>query len=254
MRITLLQRPGKVSAKEFSAALEESLSKLRGELSASTKLVGLSGNGWAKVEIVGEDSEVTTEIISRELGRAQTDLSQIRVQENYYGIVDGVDADLSVDIGIEKPKPLSVNLDSKGLRAQLCDGKPLSCSEIAESYCIHPGTRLAVRITRLERDTSTLEAWLADSQIELFSQWITSHLERIQVFDCTRQSLENAIRKADLERDVISVEPNTLTTHSVVCKLGTDAIGLIPKLGSKLRKSELEPFLPRRILTKCRQW
>jgi len=254
MRITLLQRPGKVSAKEFSATLEESLSKLRGELSASTKLVGLSGNEWAKIDIDGQDSEVVTEIISRELGRAQTDLSQIQVQENYYGIVDGVDADLSVDIGIEKPTPLSVKLDLKGLRAQLCDGKPLARTEIAEFYCIHPGSRLAVRITRLERDASRLEAWLADSQIELFSQWITSHLQRIQVFGCTRQSLENAIRKADLERDVISVEPSTLTTHSVVCKLGTDAIGLIPKLGSKMRKIELEPFLPKRILAKCRQW
>jgi hypothetical protein len=254
MQITLLQKPGKVSAKEFSSGLEESLSKLRGELSATTKLVGLSGHGWARVQIDGEDSEVMTEIISRELGRAETDLSQVQVQGSYYGIVDPVGADLSVDIGIEKPSPLSVNLDLKGLRAQLCDGKPLSGRQIAEFYCIHPGSRLAVRITRLERETSTLEAGLADSQIELFSQWTTSRLERIQVFDCTRPNLENAIRKADLERDVISVEPNTLTTHSVVCKLGTDAIGLIPKLGLRLRKSELQPFLPKRILTKCRQW
>ena len=254
MQITLLQRPGKVSVKEFSATLEESLSKLREELSATTKLVQLSGNEWAKVEIQGEDSEVVTELISREFGRAQSDLAQIRVQENYEGIVDAVGANLSVDIGVQKPTRLSVNLDLKGLRAQLSDGKPLSCKEVADLYCIRPGSRLAVRITRLDLDRRTIEAWLADSQIQLFSQWITSGLERIQVFTCTRQSLENALRKAALERDVISVETNTLTTHSVVCKLGTDAIGLIPKLGSKLRKSELEPFVPKRILQRCRQW
>ena len=234
--------------------MEESLSKLRGELSATTKLVGLSGHGWARVDIDGEDSEVMVEIVSREFGRAQTDLNQVQVQGNYYGIVNPAGADLSVDIGIEKPTPLSVNLDLKGLRAQLCDGKPLSGREIAEIYCIHPGSRLAVRITSLRRESSTLEAWLADFQVELFSEWITSHLDRIQVFDCTRPNLENAIRKANLERDVISVEPNTLTTHSVVCKLGTEAIGLIPKLGAKLRESELQPFLPKRILTRCRQW
>jgi hypothetical protein len=254
MLITLLQRPGKVAAKEFGVTLEETLSKLRGELSASTKPVGLSAKGWAKVEIYGEDAEVATEIISRELGRAEPDLSQIEAQENYYGIVDGVDAVLSVDIGIEKPSSPSVHLNMNGLRAQLCDGKPLSSNAIAKYYCIHRGSRLAIRITRLEPDTSTLEAWLADSQIELFSHWITSRLERVQVFDCTRSSLENAIRRASLERDVISVEPSTLTSHSVVCKLGTDAIGLIPRLGAKLRKSELEPFVPKRILKECRQW
>jgi hypothetical protein len=254
MLITLLQRPGKVDAKEFTATLEESLSRLRGELSASTRLVGFSANGWAEVEIDGEDAEVVTEIISRELDRAQTDLNRIQLQDSYYGIVDSVGADLSVDIGIEKPSPLSVRLNLNGLRAQLCDGKPLSGNEIAGLYCLHSGSRLSVRITRLERDTSMLEAWLADSQIKLFSHWITSRLERVQVFDCTRPSLENAIRRANLERDIISVEPSTLTSHSVVCKLGTDAIGLIPKLGSKLRKSELEPFLPKRILKRCRPW
>jgi len=254
MLITLLQRPGKVTVKEFGATLEESLSRLRGELSASTRLVGFSANRWANVDIDGEDAEVVTEIISRELGRAQSDLNQIQAQENYYGIVDRAGSDLTVDIGIEKPSPLSVRLSLNGLRAQLCDGKPLSSNEIAEAYCIHMGSRLAVRLTRLERDTGTLEAWLADSQIELFSRWIKSHLDQILVFDCTRPMLEDAIRKANLERDVISVESSTLTTHSVVCKLGTDAIGLIPKLGARLKRSRLEPFLPKRILKKCRQW
>lgn len=149
---------------------------------------------------------------------------------------------------------MNASISLRALRAQLCDGKPLSGKEIAEYYCIHSGGRLTVRITRLEQDASRIEGWLADSQIELFSELIGSRLDRVQVFNCTRQRLDAALRKANLERDVISVEPITLTTHSVVCKLGTDAIGVIPKLGSVLWKIELKPFIPRRILTKCRQW
>lgn len=230
------------------------MSNLKGELSASTRLVGFSDNGWAKIEIDGEDCEILKEIISRELGLTQTDLSQIETQGNYSGIVRDAGADLEVDIGIEKPAPLNVNVSLKALRAQLCDGKPLSGKEIAEYYCLSAGSRATVRITRLERSPRRLEGWLADSQIELFSERIASRLDRVQVFDCTRQRLELALRRARLERDVISVESGSLTTHSVVCKLGTDAIGLIPRLGSMLRKSELKPFLPRRILAKCRQW
>jgi len=254
VRITLLQRLGKVSAGDFGAALDGVLSNLKGELSASTRLVGFSDNGWAKIEIDGEDCEILKEIISRELGLTQTDLSQIETQGNYSGIVRDAGADLEVDIGIEKPAPLNVNVSLKALRAQLCDGKPLSGKEIAEYYCLSAGSRATVRITRLERSPRRLEGWLADSQIELFSERIASRLDRVQVFDCTRQRLELALRRARLERDVISVESGSLTTHSVVCKLGTDAIGLIPRLGSMLRKSELKPFLPRRILAKCRQW
>jgi hypothetical protein len=217
-------------------------------------LVGFSDNGWAKIDIEGEDREILQEIISRGLGRTQADLAQIEKQGNYSGVVNTVGTDLAVDIGIEKPSPLNVVISSKALRAQLCDGKLLSCKEITEHYCIHTGSKLAIRVTRLERDSRRLEGWLADSQIELFSDQIASRLERVQVFDCTRQRVEFALRRVNLERDVISVEPNTLTTHSVVCKLGTNAIGLIPKLGSVLRRSVLMPFLPSRIITRCRQW
>ncbi len=234
--------------------MQESLSRLKGDLSASAALAGFSDNGWAKIDIEGEDREIFEELISRELGRAQTDLAQIENQSSYLGIVNTVGADLAVDIGIEKPAPLNVAVSPRALRAQLCDGKLLSCKEITEHYCIHTGSKLAVRITRLERDSRRLEGWLADSQIELFSDQIASRLERVQVFDCTRQRVEFALRSVNLERDVISVEPNTLTTHSVVCKLGTNAIGLIPKLGSVLRRSGLMPFLPSRIITRCRQW
>jgi hypothetical protein len=79
-------------------------------------------------------------------------------------------------------------------------------------------------------------------------------LDRVQVFDSYRHELELAIKRSHLERDVISVEPRTLTAQSVLCKLGTDAIGLIPKLGSLLKARELKPFIPKRIVARCRQW
>jgi len=235
-------------------ALEESLSKLKEGLSASAKLVGFSDRGWAKIEIGGEDQEILHEIVSRKLIRAQTDLDQVDAQGTYPGIVIDIGANLEVDIGLEKPGPLNVSVSLKALRAQLCDGKPLSGMDIGEYYCIHAGERLTVRLTRIDQGTGKLEGWLADSQIYLFSELIASRLERVQVYSCTRRRLAFALRKAELERDVISVESNTLTTHSVVCKLGTNAVGLIPKLGAVLRRSELKPFLPRQILAKCRPW
>jgi hypothetical protein len=99
-----------------------------------------------------------------------------------------------------------------------------------------------------------LEGWLSDSQVQILSDSISPRLEQIWIFNSTRKRIEFALHRAKLERDVISLESSTLTVHSVVCKLGTDAIGLIPKLGSMLKQSELRPFLPKRILELCRPW
>jgi hypothetical protein len=255
MRITLLQRPGLISANDFAVILEEELSHLKGDLSASIRFVGFSKRGWATIDVTGEDSEIVSELISRTLGLARTTLSDIQRHGNYEGLVNvGSAGYLEVDIGIEKPKPLKVMVKLDSLRAQLCDGKPLPIKEIVEHYCLYPNSKVTTRVTTLEPGAGVIEGCLADSQISLFSDWIATRCDRILAFDCSQRELALAIQKAHLHRDIISTDPITLTTHSILCKLGTDAIGLIPKLGSILRKRQLQPFIPKRILAKCRQW
>jgi hypothetical protein len=239
----------------FTTTLEQTFLNLKGELTATIKLLGFSNKGYARIELRGDDSEIVLELISQRLGLAHTDFSAIELYGNYEGIVSSHSAEtLGVDLGIETPRSLSAKIGLNSLRAQLTDGKPLPLREIVDHYCLYPETKVSIRITGLERDEGTLEAWLADSQLQQYSEWIGSGLDRIQVLNCPQQVVESTIRRANLERDIITIEPLTLTSHSVLCKLGTDAIGLIPKLGRVLRESELKPFLPKRIRTRCRPW
>ncbi len=255
MRITILQRPDATPPEDFADELERALSSLKDKLSASTRLIRFSSEGWAVVDVAGSDEEVLIELVRRQFGQAQTDLSEIALHGNYDGIINGCSDDsLEVDIGIERPEQLNLNVKLTALRAQLADGKPLSLGEIVEHYCLHEGTKVSIRVTCLDTREGTLEGWLADAQIEQFSTWIRTGLDRVQVFNCSRRAVESAIRRANLWRDIISVDSLTLTTHSLLCKLGTDAIGLIPKLGSVLRKQQLKPFLPKRIVSRCRRW
>jgi len=39
-----------------------------------------------------------------------------------------------------------------------------------------------------------------------------------------------------------------LFEHAIVCKLGTDAAGLIPKIGKKLWSAKFSVFSPKRII------
>jgi hypothetical protein len=57
-----------------------------------------------------------------------------------------------------------------------------------------------------------------------------------------------ALRKAGLNRDVLNVEPLGLFEFAVTCKLGTDAAGLIPKIGKNLRSATFTVFDPKRLL------
>ena len=151
MRITLLQRPGRTNAKDFAVALGAELSALKGNLSASTNLLGFSRAGWAMVDVAGDDSEIVSELISRKLGLARTDLSDIERLGNYEGLVtERASGNLEVDIGLEKPRPLTVKVKLNTLRAQLCDGRALSVEQVIEQYCLFPSAKVAIRITNLE--------------------------------------------------------------------------------------------------------
>jgi hypothetical protein len=255
MKLIILQRPGQFTTKHFQPELEKAIRAVKGELGASIRLDGFTRKGWARLDLEGEDSDVLRELLARDLGEAQTNAAQLEAQGIYQGIVSGeADNCLEIDIGIETPRPLNARIGLAALRAQLGDGKPLRGNEIIQQYCLVPGSRTTVRLTKLEPDAQTVEGWLADSQIERFSSLIATGLDRIRITDCFRQEIENAVRKSRIERDIISIESETLTAQSLVCKLGTDAVGLIPKLGKILRTRKLDPFIPRRILTRCRPW
>jgi hypothetical protein len=47
----------------------------------------------------------------------------------------------------------------------------------------------------------------------------------------------------------IDIEPLGILEHVLTCKLGTDAIGLIPKIGKKLKKTKFVVFNPEKLLS-----
>jgi len=254
MKVTLLQRRGRTSTTAFTTTLHNSLSKLKGNLSATVELAELSPRGWAIVDIQGSDQEIFQQLIKQTFPIAISNFQTVEKHGVYGGQIARFNHDLEVDIGVEFPDQVNVIVRLSSLRAQLTEGKPISVKEIQDAYCLFPGCKVDVRITRISHDEPILTAWLADSQVDLFSDWIKSGLDRVMIFNCTSEQLDSAIRETRLERDIVAVESLTLTTHVVACKLGTDGAGLIPKLGGLLRKSEIKLFIPKRVLALSRSW
>lgn len=72
-------------------------------------------------------------------------------------------------------------------------------------------------------------------------------MHRIIAIGGSHDRLSEAVRLAKADRDIIQIEELSFTTNSLVCKLGTDAPGIIAKIGRHLSEFKLCAFLPERL-------
>jgi hypothetical protein len=73
-------------------------------------------------------------------------------------------------------------------------------------------------------------------------------LDRLLVIGASLGEVKLAIEQEGLDRDVIDVESFGIFEHALVCKLGTDAAGLIGRIGRHLRKAKFTVFNPKALL------
>ena len=235
--------------KQLKPPLESRLRRLASGLDVSVRLEGVTSNGFVKIKIDGSDSEAFTELIKKNLGLAPSDMSEVEVHDNFKAYATGIDSKrhtIKVDIG-----PVSSRFESEipreALIAQLSDGRNVPVDSIARAYCIEEGVPMNVRITSIDPDRRHIEAWISDSQVSRFEQWRRERFHRIIAVGGFQDELREAVRLSKVERDVIELEELALTAHSLVCKLGTDAPGIIAKIGRHISNFRLHAFLPDRV-------
>jgi hypothetical protein len=155
-----------------------------------------------------------------------------------------------VDVGVFTPKVVYATVSLPRLQAQLADGKNLSLQSLIELYCLYDNTPFQVKIVDAELNSrkEAFEAELSEQQLSLFTSWLRASLDRLMVLGARLQDVEHAIKASQHFRDVVRIESLGLLEHAILCKLGTDAVGLIPAIGRHLRKATFAPFSPRKIL------
>lgn len=251
MKATLViaERIPYIGQEELRSSLEGRLRKLSSGLDVSTQFEGITRNGFVRVGLEGSDSEVFRELAKRKIGLAPSDLSEVEVDENFkaYAIKTNPKREtIEVEVG-----PVSADFKSEiareALVAQLCDGKDTPVDRIARTYCIHEGVPLSVRITSVDPDRMRIEAWISDDQVSRYEEWRRQRFQRIIAVGGFQEKLRQAIRLSKVDRDVVEMEELAFTVHSLVCKLGTDAPGIIAKIGRHLSNFKLYAFLPERV-------
>jgi hypothetical protein len=227
--------------------LREDVERLGRDLSMRIEKVDLDEQGWALLEFSGADSEILTEIVRKEYGIAPSDISELERSDIIRGIVvsSTIGYGIYLDIGLRSSNGMDALYRLHSMRSQLADGATVPARQIAKRFCLQEGFPLEVRVTNVDTASRKVDIELSDRQVSYFKDWERFPFDRVILIGCSKSVLKETIDLTGLKRDLADVETLSLTTHVLLCKLGTDAPGIIAKIGRRLMGVRAYAFQPR---------
>ncbi len=220
------------------------------DLKVEVEVCGITGRGWVQVSVSGEDEKIAVQYLKREIGFCLTTIENVQ----RFSLVEGRFLDfkkrkseLEVDIGIFSPKIVDATISLQHLQAQLVDGRKLALEKIVELFGFCENMPVQLKIAKINKENNQIGATLSEKQLNQYKKWTESLLDRIIVLGANQNEIREALRKTRLIRDIVQIETLGLFEYALTCKLGTDAEGLIPKIGKNLRNTNFSIFKPRKI-------
>jgi len=220
-------------------------------LNVKTQICGVTSRGFVQIAVSGEDESVAHRYLDEEVGLCPTDLNHIEKFSRIKGYVTALNRskdEFYVDIGVFSPNIIDATIPLLHLQAQLSDGRKVALKKFVELFGLCENLPLSIKIFSIDRNKNYIEAKLSEKQLVQFRDWTSSLLDRLIILGASHDEVERALKMTGSNRDVVDILALGLFEHAVVCKLGTDAAGLIPKIGKKLRSATLSIFNPREIL------
>jgi hypothetical protein len=219
-------------------------------LDLEMKVLGNPVNRWVQVFLSGEDEVIATSYINKEIGTCPINIKNIHKFSVLKGYISKVDTDkqeLKVDVGVFEPKIIQATIPLAYLQAQLADGRKVDLKKISEVYGFHANLPVSVKAIGLnDGEDNLLQAEFSTAQIEKIRLWQQSLLDRLIILSASVSQIETVLERTRLNRDIIGTEALGLFEHALTCKLGTDAAGLIPKIGRYMKNSAFIVFSPKK--------
>jgi len=220
-------------------------------LKVNLEILGTTPRGWVRIAVSGEDEKTALNCLTSEFGRCPERLEAIERFATIKGRITALDANktgVSVDVGVVTPHIVEATIPLLSLQAQLVDGRKVALKRVVELFGLCENLPLTIKTVSVNVTEGSLEAMLAEKQLSQYRNWTRSLLDRLIILGATFNGVKSAVRKAECDRDVVGIESLGLLEHAIVCKLGTDAAGLIPKIGRHLYRSAFSVFNSERTL------
>jgi len=225
--------------------IDELLQSQFDDLDVEMKLLGNSTGKWVQVSVVGEDENVAAAYIQKKIGTCPVNLKDIEEDAILKGYINHIDDDkLIVDVGIFEPKVVQAVVPLSRLQSQLADGREVALKKIAQTYALAEGVPVSIKV--VAKATEGLQAEFSVEQSGRLCSWQQSLLDRLIVLRVSNELVTSTLERTRLDRDVVEVEALGLFEHALTCKLGTDATGLIPRVGRYMRYAGFVVFNARK--------
>lgn len=198
---------------------------------------------WLKIRAKGEDIDAFLNLLREDFGEAPVSRANLERWDTVRGFVSGagrIGYGVYLDIGIQDPSPKDALYPLHRMRAQLTDGELLSAREILDRNALVDYVPLKITVTELEGDNISVQ--MQDDARDRILSWRKYPFDRVLVIGADKALAENAVRSSGLHGDIVEVESLSLFVQSLVCKIGTDAAGVIAKIGNRLRGLELKAY------------
>jgi hypothetical protein len=220
------------------------------ELDVETQV--LSGpNRWVQVSLSGEDEAIATAYITKMFGVCPSTVEIAKTLPALRGYIFKVDfnkQELIIDIGVFEPKAIMLRVPVAVLQEQLIVGRKVALQKIAELFGLAENLPLSVIVNWTNFEEEAPYAELSSEQVSKYVSWRLSLLDRLIVLGTSRETVDSVLERTRLIRDVIEVEGLGAFDFSLTCKLGTDATGLISRLGRYMRYSVFVVFNAENVL------
>jgi hypothetical protein len=244
-----------LAAKSYNGSqlrkIKENLNTLLEGLKVEIQTCKRNEKGWTEIDITGEDTNIALRYLDQKIGTCSTTLDSITrfsTTKCYLTNPNKSKTALGIDIGITTPQNVTATIPLQTLQAQLCDGKKLPLEKIAEIYAFCENLPLNVKVSNVDEPAKHVETELNEKQQNQYKNWTDMLLDRLIIVRASVDNIKLALKYGGLTHDTIDVEPSGFFEHAVICKLGTDARGLIPRIGRNLKEATFAVFSPRRIL------
>lgn len=245
--LTLLIR---INSDKQLKQIDESLKLAFEGLDVETKILGTVAGRWAQLALAGEDEGIATSYILKEIGVCPTSVKNINKFSARKGFITKLEhskEELVVDMGVFKPEIVLATVPLRHLQACLVDGRKVALRRIAMLFGFCEDLPINVKAVRLNGEKMRVEAELSEKQKNVYDNWRESLLDRLIVLGSSLYEIKRTLDHAKLDRDIIDVESLGMFEHALTCKLGTDAAGLIPKIGRTLKDAKFAVFNPKRL-------
>jgi hypothetical protein len=218
-------------------------------LKVEAEIYGVTSRGWVQIAVSGEDEKVASCYLASKIGLCPIYLNHVEKFSIIKGLITAINKDgLCTDIGVFSPDTIDATIPLQHLQAQLVDGRKIALKKIVELFGFCENLPLKVKIRGINVEENHIEAMLSEEQIMQYKNWIKSLLDRLIILGASLSEVRLSLKMAKCNRDIINIEPLGLFEHAMVCKFGTDAAGLIPKIGKNLRNATFSIFNPKEIL------